>query len=1095
PEALAAQAGRLADHLDAYPDLGLHDVAWSLITSRATLDHRAVVTAHHPTDAITALRALATGQPDRRVVARQVSDGAGSRSGGVVLVLPGQGSQWAGMGRGLADAFPVFRGALQACESALDPWVDWSLTEVVCGESDQWLKRVDVVQPALFGVMVSLAHLWQSFGLDLVGVVGHSQGEIAAAHLAGALSLEDAAQVVAVRSRLVARLSGRGGMVSVAVSEAQARALVEPWAGQVGVAAVNGPGSVTVSGDDAALDELLGACAAQGVRASRVAVDYAAHSHQVEALRDELLEAVGGVEHHASRVPFWSTVTGAELDTHSLDAAYWYRNLREPVQFEATIRAVADGGHGRGIFVEPSPHPVLTAAVQHTLEHLDVSGMAVGTLRRGDGGSARMVAAVAQAWVHGATVDWRTLSTPSTAYPVDLPTYAFHHDRYWPDVPIPVAEPKTSLLGAAWEPIAMEPPATGGRWAVVDALSAAVTDGPVPEAVVWPVSVELGGDDVAELSHELVLRALGWVQGWLADQRFAESLLVVVTKGAVVVDGDANRGPAAVVAAPVWGLVRSAQSENPGRFVLVDVDDDDQSMATLPAAVQCGEPEVAVRRGRLWSRRLVRVGPSPSSRTSTRPKAAPALPTTPATTDSADDGRLPPGESGFDPEGAVLVTGGTGTLGGLVARHLAEVHGVRSLVLTSRRGRDAPGAATLVAELEALGAEISVVPCDAADRKALAGVIADLPATRPLRGVVHTAGVIDDGVVSALTPDQLDTVWLPKALGAWHLHQLTRDLDLTQFVVFSSTAGWLGAAGQANYAAASVFLDTLMEHRHSLDLPGTSVAWGLWDEPSGQTGHLDGPDLARMRRSGVVPLTIADALDLFDEAVQHPPVVAALRLDLGALRDAARTASPIPTLWHSMVEPVVATRRAAAEPDVAAPASALARRLAGVGESERQGALSEVVRAEVAVVLGYRSPDAVDTRRAFKDLGFDSLTAVDLRNRLAVLTGLTLPTTLVFDHPTVDRLSRELDARLAPAEASADEEALLHLSRLEGLLSSLTPDGAALQDVQAGLRRALARLAGSDPPGDRRIDDELSTADAQEVLDLIDREFGQAAGS
>jgi acyl carrier protein len=318
---------------------------------------------------------------------------------------------------------------------------------------------------------------------------------------------------------------------------------------------------------------------------------------------------------------------------------------------------------------------------------------------------------------------------------------------------------------------------------------------------------------------------------------------------------------------------------------------------------------------------------------------------------------------------------------------------------------------------------VTVAACDAADRSALARVLAAVPPERPLRGVVHTAGVVDDGLVSLLTPDRLDTVLEPKALGAWNLHELTRDLDLSAFVLFSSASGASGAAGQGNYAAANVFVDTLATRRRAAGLPGLSLAWGQWAETSGTTGQLDDAGVDRLRRSGFVPLATDEALALFDAALRREyPLLMPIHLDLPALRSTARL-GPLSPLWQSLVGSSVHHGPAAAGRSGIDRAE-FTRRLAEAGEDPgaRVRVLVDVVQAEVALVLGYTRADAVDTGSAFKDLGFDSLTAVELRNRLNVITGLRLPATLAFDHPTVAQLSQEIDTRLTmvePAEPAA----------------------------------------------------------------------------
>jgi acyl transferase domain-containing protein len=1105
PAALTEYGRRLAERVRDDDSLVLADVGWSLATTRTAMDHRAVVVVPSADGdlARAGLDALAGGSPVAHLTTGQASAAGGREP---VLVFPGQGAQWAGMAAGLMDQMPVFRRAVSECAEAIDPLVDWSLVDVVTGRAgfEGVNARPDVVQPALFAVMVGLSRVWASFGVTPAAVVGHSQGEIAAACVAGALSLEDAARVVVLRAQRLSRLSGRGGMVSLALSEEAARELIAPWTSagsagsgtsagsdgaRIGVATVNGPSSVTVSGEPGALDELGKACEAAGVRWSRVAVDYASHSPQVEAIRDELLAALADITPKAAAVPFWSTVTGEVVDdTASLDAAYWYRNLREPVRFAPVVAALAEAGHG--LFVEASPHPMLVPAVQATLDSLDSAGPggsgghALGTLRRDDGGPLRMVSAVGEAWAHGAAVDWSSLFVGARR--VDLPTYPFQRRRYWPSVtPATLSSAGPRLLATEW--VALDVPS-----AVPEAVEQWVV--PVPRADV---------DDLADAGRQAVVETLGQVQS--AGTGGADRPLAVVTRGAVALDGDDRSVASGVAAAGVWGLVRAAQSETPGAFVLVDVDDDPASLELVPAAVASGEPEVAIRDGRMWGRRLVRSAPMASSSSPSSSAAG----------------------SAFDRDGAVLITGGTGTLGGLVARHLISQHGVRRLVLTSRRGPDAAGAQELVRALEELGAEVDVVAADVADAPAMSAAVRE----RDVRGIVHLAGALDDGVVSGLTPERVATAWAPKAGGAWVLHELGRDLDVSAFVVFSSTAGTLGAAGQANYAAASVFADAVVEHRRALGLPGRSIAWGLWSEASGLTGTMESSGLARMRRAGVVPLATDDALDLLDRALSSSgdeAVVTALHLDLGEV-----AAGPVLPLWRRLAWRPEGSNRLPAVPllsdDAAADAadaaveqgrgSRLTKRLEGLRTSERQRVVVDAVRAEAAVVLGYESVDEVAVTRAFKDMGVDSLTAVELRNRLGTLTGLSLETTVVFDHPTVEQLAREIERQLAahsssspsagPSSALPSADAVRRrLADLEAMVEELSSasgsaDVTLTTDLRAGLRRALDRLGQPTPPsapsaasqpdgsGGGTVEDQLSGADAAAVLDFIDREFGR----
>ncbi|MDC0774058.1 type I polyketide synthase, partial [Streptomyces sp. HD] len=430
--ALREQAARLRAHLDAQPGLAAADVGHSLLTSRSQLAHRAVLFTGQDEDRPAALTALADGLDAPGLVR-----GTGDAGAGAVFVFPGQGSQWAGMGRELWDASPVFAARMDECAEALSPYVEWSLRDVVFRDTDDPLwARVDVMQPVLWAVMVSLAALWRSFGVEPAAVVGHSQGEVAAACIAGGLSLEDGARVVAVRSRLVLeKLSGRGGMVSVSLPVADVEERLVRFEDRIGVAAINGPSTVVVSGDPDALDELLAECEGAGVRARRVAVDYASHSAQVDVLNEELFAELADIRPVSSSVAFYSTVTGERMDTAGLDAAYWVTHLRERVLFEPVVRMLAQQEHH--IFVEASSHPVLTMAIQETLEDVHGTGAAVASLRRDDGGTRRFLTSLAEAYVAGAPVDWSVLYAGSGARRVDLPTYAFQHDRYWIEDVVP----------------------------------------------------------------------------------------------------------------------------------------------------------------------------------------------------------------------------------------------------------------------------------------------------------------------------------------------------------------------------------------------------------------------------------------------------------------------------------------------------------------------------------------------------------------------------------------------------------------------------------------------------------------------------------
>jgi NADPH:quinone reductase-like Zn-dependent oxidoreductase/acyl carrier protein len=445
----------------------------------------------------------------------------------------------------------------------------------------------------------------------------------------------------------------------------------------------------------------------------------------------------------------------------------------------------------------------------------------------------------------------------------------------------------------------------------------------------------------------------------------------------------------------------------------------------------------------------------------------------------------------LDPDGTVLVTGATGTLGGLVAKHLVTDHGIRHLLLLSRTGSAAPGAAELTAELTALGATVTLTAADTADRGQLAAALGGIPAGHPLTGVFHAAGVLDDGVIGAQTPQRLDTVLRPKADAGALLHELTAGADLAAFVLFSSAASTFGAAGQGNYAAANAYLDGLAQHRAAHGLPGLSLAWGLWEQASTMTGHLDGNDLSRVSRGGTLRLATDEGLALLDTALTRPEaLLVPVGLDLAALREQAAAGALSPLLRGLVRGPARRTAAAAAAHDTAG----LAVRLAGLAPADRDRALLDLVCGQVAVVLGHESAGTVNPDRAFKELGFDSLTAVELRNRLGAATGLRLPATLIFDHPNpralADLLRAELGLDRDPAAPAAP--ALAELDALEAALAGLTPGGTETAAVTARLETLLSKWrdaqgASMSPTADAR---EIDSATDDDLFDLIDEEFG-----
>ncbi|MEU7516433.1 type I polyketide synthase [Streptomyces sp. NPDC042898] len=605
---------------------------------------------------------------------------------------------------------------------------------------------------------------------------------------------------------------------------------------------------------------------------------------------------------------------------------------------------------------------------------------------------------------------------------------------------------RDGLLRVEWRPVPVSIPVPVGVGVPEETVSLVLA----PGAAV--------GNDLAETARAAVGEVLARVQEFLSDEERAGSRLVVVTRGAVGVE---EEGVSDLVHAGVWGLLRSVQTEHPGRVVLVDVEDE----ADVAVAVASGEEQAAVRGGRVLVPRLVRADIAPAD------------------------------EPGDWARGTVLITGATGTLGSLVARHAVTRRGARRVVLLSRRGSEAPGAAELVQELESAGAEVAFAAVDVADRAGLAAVIAEVPADYPLAAVVHTAGVSDDTTVEALTAERLDAVLRPKVDAVWNLHELTREMELDAFVVYSSLAGLLGTAGQANYAAGNTFLDALMQHRRAAGLAGVSLAWGLWAESSALSGHLGEADLRRLARSGLLALESKDAMELFDTATSAgatDAVLAVTRLDVAALR--AREDEP-PLMLRGLV-PAAPRRTAAGSASGSGSgsgstdgSSALAERLAGLARAERERVLIDLVREQVAGVLGHADHGAVEAERAFQELGFDSLTAVELRNRLNTATGLRLPTTLVFDHPSPAALATHLLDLLAPGDIAPEEPVLEELARLKAAIGAVAADGTAHERITARLRELLDvadAAAGAPEAEDDDRDQDLTSASDEELFALFD---------
>ncbi|WP_309474694.1 type I polyketide synthase, partial [Streptomyces ipomoeae] len=1092
--ALREQAARLHTHMESAASHPV-DVAHSLAVGRQALEHRAVVTGGDRERLLAALAALAADEPAAGLVRGSVAPG--TEAPRTVFVFPGQGAQWLGMGAELYDSSPAFAQRLDACAAALEPWVDWPLLSVLRGaDGAPPLDRLDVLQPALWAVMVSLAEVWRAHGVEPDAVVGHSQGEIAAAVVAGGLSLEDAARIVTLRSGILTRLSGHGSMASIRLPADEVWELLAERP-ELSIAAINGPHHTVITGPEGELHPLVAELTERKVRARLVPAAAAGHSVQVEPFRDELLAGLAEVEGRAGTVPFYSTVTGDRQDLAKADAAYWYRNLREPVAFERAVRALLDAGYRA--FVEVGPHPVLAPGLQDIADDAAVSAVVLTTLRRDQGGLPRIHTALAEAYVQGIGVAWDTMFEATHARRVPLPTYAFQRERYWPRPSVAVhgADAGTSpadarfwevvatadadALAAAldldaaadrssldavlpalaswrrrsqdrstadawryrvrWSPLAARlGTALSGTWLVVtpenmfpeNTVSGHATrEGAIHEDVLAGLAdrgaeiVRLGlpvGADRAELAARLrdtladrppvtgvvSLSALqngaepagvpAAVTATLAltvalGDAEIEAPLWCLTQGAVAVTDDEHATAAAQTA--VWGLGRVAALEYPGRWGgLIDLPatvdapaldrlagilDRGQSQSrtrTLSREAGLGgEDQFAVRRAGIHVRRLVHAVPA------------------------AEPARR------WRPSGTVLVTGGTGGVGAHLARWLAR-GGAEHLVLTSRRGADAPGAGDLRAELEGLGVRVTLAALDVADRAELDALVDGLRANGDeIRAVLHAAGVSRMIPLADTVPADLPGLLAAKTAGADHLDEVFGDASLDAFVLFSSCAAVWGGAGQGAYSAANAYLDGVAGRRRARGLTATSVAWGGW----AGGGMADAEAMEYMRRRGLLEMDPELAIIALQQALDLDETsVVVTRMDWERFIPSFTSVRPSPLL--SELPEAVRLSSLVAEPDGAAggrPAesNALRERLSSLAPGDRLEALVSLVRAQAAAVLGHASGDAVPGERAFRDFGFDSITAVELRNALITATGLALPATLVFDYPTPEVLA------------------------------------------------------------------------------------------
>ncbi|MEU3856481.1 type I polyketide synthase [Streptomyces sp. NPDC028722] len=1106
-DAVQRQAERL---LAVAGDLDPYDVGYSLATTRTVFTHRAAVTGRDRDELLAGLRAVADGSRPAVVP---------PEPGRLGVLFSGQGSQRPGMGRTLHAAFPVFAAAFDEICAAFDTHLDRPLREVMFEDTDPAtarLNRTVYTQAALFTFETALYRLLEHWGISPDLLAGHSIGEVVAAHVAGVLDLKDAVALVAARGRLMQDLPAGGAMVSLLAGEAEVTPLLTDG---VDIAAVNGPRAVVISGDE----EAVLAVAARVEKSTRLKVSHAFHSHRMDPMLDAFREVLAGLTFHEPALPVVSNVTGRMAgDLTSPD--YWVRHVREAVRFHDGITTLAAEGATR--LLEIGPDAVLTNLAQDTVPDV------IGTQRRDRAEDAALLDAVCRLHLTGTGPDWPVVFAGGRK--VGLPTYPFRRDRHWEDAPILQAErsaaaraggdaadpfwelvrdqdvtavaatlgvtDETSVAAVVpalaawheqrqanaaadgrryrvtWEPLApAATPARGGHWLAVvpatdDPWTTAVLTGLTERGLAVDILTVPDPADRTELAGLLagrdgldgVLSLLAPATGPAATATLVQALgdagitapLWCVTRDAVA------HGTAAAVTgftqARVWGLGRVAALEHPERWGgLVDLPaaPGPQTLARLAALLgdANGEDQVVLRESGAYGRRL---------------EHAPARAGTP-----------------WKPSGTVLVTGATGAVGTAVARWLAA-EGADHLLLVSRRGTDAPGAADLVRELTDAGTRVTLAACDVADRRALAALLDSVPAEHPLTAVLHLAGVLDDGVLDALTPDRFARVLAPKADAARHLHELTADRDLSAFVLFSSLTATVGGAGQANYAAANAYLDALAEHRRATGLPATSVAWGPWGG-DGMAAH--GTVRSAARAMGMSLLDPDRALTALRRALDGgDTTVTVADVDWSVFAPAFTATRPSPLL-STLPE----ARTGTGGPAETGVADGFAEKLAGLTGGERDRALQDLVCGQAAAVLGYGGADAVEPTTAFRDLGFDSLTSVDLRNRISGAAGVPLPATLIFDYATPAALAKHLGTELAGADTSVDS-VLAELDRVAARLGDLTAEDIGQGGITTRLRSLLGDLEKTLGQDAAAVAGRLEEASADDVFAFIDNELGQA---
>jgi acyl transferase domain-containing protein/acyl carrier protein len=1043
-EALQVLAERWVRRLEAQPPPALADVAFTATAGRAHLPHRLALVAGSMAQAREQLAAAAAGATLTGTARGHVPE---SERPKVAFLFTGQGSQYTGMGRQLYETQPTFRRALENCQEILRGRLERPLLSVMYprSEAEGLLDQTAYAQPALFALEYALFELWRSWGIEPAWVMGHSLGEYVAACVAGVFSLEDGLRLVAERGRLMQTRPVRGAMAAVFAGEEHVRAAVERRLGDVSIAAVNGPGNVVVSGAQAAVVAVLSELGSEGIEAERLAVSHAFHSPLMDGILDELERLAGEATLALPRLALVSNLTGKWARGEMATTGYWRRHAREPVRFADGMATLHD--HGCRVFLEVGPRPTLLAMGRSCVPS-DASRW-LPSLRKDRDDWAQVLESLRDLYLVGAGVEWEGFDRDYPRQRVAMPSYPFERQRYWFDLapgrPAPALRPVGEVERPTSRPEVDDlvyeirwperPRSAGrggrpgrGRWLLLSdgqGLGAELARrleergetcelllaGPAPEQergiAVDPAAVEevvrnllnaggnpwrgvvhLWGLDAPRLppsmdqasSHLGVGVVVSLVRA-LAGAGATRTRLWVVTRGAQPVGGS----EVSVMGAALWGLGRVVALEHPELWGgLVDLDPRDPVDAgRLLAEVwdPDAEDQVALRGGVRHVARLERSG-----------------------VDLGQELRL-------NGEASYLVTGGLGGLGLRVARWMVD-RGARRMFLVGRRAAG-EGARQAVEELERLGARVEVLTGDASDAERMRWVIETAGSEAPLKGVVHAAGVLNPCDLEEIGQEQLIAAFRPKVMGGWVLHELTRQLALDFFVLFSSAAGIWGSRGAGHYAAANQFLDALAAYRRDKGLPALSVAWGPW----GGGGMATEESQRWLEQRGVRALSPPGGVEVLGRL---------LGTGLAQATVAAVDWATFRPLWEAR------TGRRLLERIELPPASAhgipaITRLLNETSPHARWEALLAHVRDRVVEVLGLDPSRIPDPHRGLHAMGMDSLMAIELKNRLQSAVGRPLPSTLTFEYPTIEALAGYVAAEVfgleIPVHRGANDEA------------------------------------------------------------------------